>query len=95
MNGFTTYKKYCKYYSGQEPQFVEGDFPDTIGLETKLLLCIEQNPKSTQKEYAAQFNVSVPTIKRLFSKLQKKEILIRKGTNRKGQWLVIKHEEGK
>ena len=25
MNGFTTYKKYCKYYSGQEPQFVEGD----------------------------------------------------------------------
>lgn len=74
---------------------MEGDFPDTIGLETKLLLCIEQNPKSTQKEYAAQFNVSVPTIKRLFSKLQKKEILIRKGTNRKGQWLVIKHEEGK
>lgn len=62
---------------------------DTISLETKLLLCIEQDAKCTQKEYAAALNVSVATVKRLFAKLQKDKILVRKGTNRKGQWIVI------
>lgn len=120
--------KYSKYYSGQEPQFIEGDvfriivpldeaysfdfslinrkngisdtncdaietnrdtILDTGDLKTKLLLCIEQDAKRTQKEYAAKLNVSVPTVKRLFAKLQKEEVLVREGTNRKGQWRVI------
>ena len=120
--------KYSKYYSGQEPQFIESDVfriivplddeysydfgstkvvngisdtncdtietnRDTIldasDLKTKLLLCIEQDAKSTQKEYAAKLNVSVPTVKRLFARLQKEEVLVREGTNRKGQWRVI------
>ena len=62
---------------------------DDGGLKTKLLLCIEQDAKSTQKEYAAKLNVSVPTVKRLFAKLQKEKVLVREGTNRKGQWRVI------
>ena len=120
--------KYSKYYSGQEPQFIEGDvfriivpldeaysfdfslinrkngisdtncdaietnrdtILDTGDLKTKLLLCIEQDAKRTQKEYAAKLNVSVPTVKRLFARLQKEEVLVREGTNRKGQWRVI------
>lgn len=120
--------KYSKYYSGLEPQFVEGDvfriivpldeaysfdfsqisgkngisdtncdaietnldtIPDASDLKTKLLLCIEQDAKRTQKEYAAKMNVSVPTVKRLFAKLQKERVVIREGTNRKGQWRVI------
>lgn len=62
---------------------------DDSDLKTKLLLCIEQDAKSTQKEYAEKLNVSVPTVKRLFAKLQKEKVLIREGTNRKGQWRVI------
>lgn len=63
---------------------------DTGDLKTKLLLCIDQDAKSTQKEYVAKLNVSVPTVKRLFAKLQKEKVLVREGTNRKGQWRVIK-----
>ena len=63
--------------------------PDDIDLKTKLLLHIEQDVKRTQKEYAVKLNVSVPTVKRLFAKLQKEEVLVREGTNRKGQWRVI------
>ena len=120
--------KYSKYYSGQEPQFIEGDvfriivpldeaysfdfsqitgkngindtnrdtietnqdtIPKARDLKTKLLMCIAQDAKSTQKEYAAKLNVSVPTVKRLFAKLQKEKVLVREGTNRKGQWRVI------
>lgn len=33
--------------------------PDAIDLRTKLLLCIEQDAKSTQKEYAAKLNGSM------------------------------------
>ena len=120
--------KYSKYYSGQEPKFIENDvfriivplddeysydfsstknvngisdtnhdtvetnhdtILDTGDLKTKLLLCIDQDAKSTQKEYAAKLNVSVPTVKRLFAKLQKEKVLVREGTNRKGEWRVI------
>lgn len=123
--------KYSKYYSGQEPQFVEGDvfriivpldeaysfdflqingkkgisdtnrdtietnletISDASDLKTKLLFCIEQDAKSTQKEYAEKLNVSVPTVKRLFAKLQKEKVLVREGTNRKGQWRVIENK---
>ncbi|MDO5422332.1 MAG: putative DNA binding domain-containing protein [Eubacteriales bacterium] len=65
---------------------------DTIDLKTKLLVCIEQDAKGTQKEYAAKLKVSVPTVKRLFAKLQKEKILIREGTNRKGQWKIMKEK---
>lgn len=63
--------------------------PDASDLKTKLLLCIEQDAKRTQKEYAEKLNVSVPTVKRLFAKLQKENVLVREGTNRKGEWRVI------
>lgn len=124
--------KYSKYYSGQEPQFVEGDIfrifvpldetysfdfsqigindtdcdticdtildtnvivrdtDDFISLEKKLIKYIEQDAGNTQKEYAKKMNVSVSTVKRLFARLQKKDILRREGTNRKGKWIIIR-----
>lgn len=125
--------KYSKFYSGQEPQFEDGDVfrilvpldeaysfdfgqirekngisdtnydtidtnydtiqdmnsQDSILMEAKLLLYIKQNPMSTQKEYAKKLQVSVSTVKRLFAKLQKEKVLVREGTNRKGQWLIV------
>lgn len=59
-------------------------------LQEKLMKYIELDSTLTQKEYAAKLNVSVPTVKRLFAKLQKEEVLIREGTNRKGQWKVMR-----
>ncbi len=61
---------------------------DTVSLEARLLLYVKQDARSTQKEYPTKLNVSVSTVKRLFAKLQKDNILVREGTNRKGQWII-------
>lgn len=62
---------------------------DPSDLKAKLLRCIEQDTTCTQKEYAKKQNVSVPTVKRLFAKLQKDNLLVRDDTNRKEQWKII------
>lgn len=62
--------------------------PETTSRTEKLLVFIKQNPEWSQKEYAAQMKVSVPTIKRLLSKLQKENIVHREGNNRKGKWMI-------
>ena len=62
---------------------------DTSDLKKSLLLCIKQNASCTQKEYADKLSVSLPTVKRLFAKLQKDNVLVREGTNRKGYWKII------
>lgn len=68
---------------------------DTNDLKKRLVNCINENAGFTQKVYAEMLNVSVPTIKRLFARLQKENVLKREGTNRKGQWIVIKEKKKK
>lgn len=115
--------KYSKFYSGKEPEFVEGDIfrifvplddtysfdygqtnginisrndtNDTISdtnehdtLENKLLSLIKQNAEWTQKQYALQMQVSLPTVKRVLAKLQREHIVVREGNNRKGKWII-------
>ncbi len=62
---------------------------ETGDLKEKLLLCIKRNAMCTQKKYAAQLVISLPTVKRLFAKLQKDKLLVREGTNRKGYWKIV------
>ena len=58
--------------------------------ETKLLSLIKQDSQRTQKEYALQLQVSLPTVKRLLAQLQKEKIVVREGNNRKGKWIIRK-----
>lgn len=58
--------------------------------EDHLLELIIKIPNITQKELSEQLNVSIITIKRTLSKLQKEEIVKREGSNRKGKWIVIR-----
>ena len=62
---------------------------DISNLEMSLLSCIRQNASCTQRDYADKLAVSLTTVKRLFAKLQKDNILVREGTNRKGYWKII------
>ena len=62
---------------------------DTNDLKMSRLLYIKQNASCTQKEYADKLAVSLPTVKRLFAKLQKDNLLVREGTNRKGCWKIM------
>ena len=119
--------KYCKFYSGKEPEFVEGDvFRIIVPLdenyaydydsnakavsatlevkdatlkcgfgtkdESEIIQLIKENPSITQSELQKKTGISLGTIKRIFPKLQEKEILVRVGGKRFGKW-IIKNED--
>ncbi len=65
------------------------DTDDTnFDTETLLMQMIQNMPDITQKKIAEQLKVSVPTVKRMLSKLQTEGKVLRKGSNRKGEWIV-------
>ena len=56
---------------------------------TEILRLIQENPAITQAELRKELKISLRTIKRLMSDLQKRGIIERKGSNRKGQWVIL------
>ena len=51
---------------------------------------IQLNPKIRQKEIMEKTGISLRTIKRIMSKLQKEGKIKRKGNNRSGEWIIEK-----
>jgi predicted HTH transcriptional regulator len=68
------------------PNGANGTDFGTVG--TELLKLIRENPEATQKQYAEQMQLSRRTILRLFAELQERGILERKGSSRKGRWII-------
>ena len=61
----------------------------TIGTDAKRILdLIRQNPEITQKHIQEETALSLRTVKRIVSELQKSGKLIRQGNNRSGKWQV-------
>lgn len=60
------------------------DTNDTIALSL-----IRENPSITQKEMKEKMGVSLVTVKRLMSELQRSGKIHRKGSSRSGTWLII------
>ncbi|MPM02532.1 hypothetical protein SDC9_48781 [bioreactor metagenome] len=52
-------------------------------------MLIRENPAITQQELRERMQVSLTTVKRLMAELQKEGRIKRKGSSRKGTWLVI------
>ena len=137
--------KYSRFYSGQDPEFVEGDIFKTIvplddnyslehrngangdsscgtidtisadrvrepsipyaadrrsfsfseksaGIlsqeEVEILDRVKKNPYLTQSQIQKEMRISLRSVKRIMSRLQQKGILIRKGNNRSGSWMI-------
>ena len=57
--------------------------------DTNALMLIRENPAITQQELRERMQVSLTTVKRLMAELQKEGRIKRKGSSRKGTWLVI------
>ena len=57
--------------------------------EEVMLRLIGKNPFITQKELKEEMQVSLATIKRLMSELQKDGKIQRKGSSRKGSWSIV------
>ena len=137
--------KYSRFYSGQDPEFVEGDIfkiivplndnysldhrngangdsdfgtIDTISAdrvrepsipyaadrrnisfseksagilsqeEAEILDRVKKNPYLTQSQIQKEMGISLRSVKRIMSRLQQEGILIRKGNNRSGSWMI-------
>ena len=70
------------------------DTNDTISEnDTKILNLIRENPSITQAELKEKLQVSIVTVKRLMADLQKRGLIERQGSSRKGKWIVIGQKE--
>ena len=70
------------------------DTNDTISEnDTKVLNLIRENPSITQAELKEKLQVSVVTVKRLMADLQKRGLIERQGSSRKGKWIIIGQKE--
>lgn len=59
-------------------------------MEERLLRAIRENPKVTQKALKEALGVSIATVKRMTTALHKAGIIERTGTNRSGEWRILK-----
>ncbi len=70
------------------------DTNDTISEnDTKVLNLIRENPSITQAELREKLQVSIVTVKRLRADLQKRGLIERQGSSRKGKWIIIGQKE--
>lgn len=70
------------------------DTNDTISEnDTKVLNLIQENPSITQAELKEKLQVSIVTVKRLMADLQKRGLIERQGSSRKGKWIIIGQKE--
>ena len=61
--------------------------------DTKILNQIRENPSITQTELKEKLQVSIVTVKRLMADLQKRGLIERQGSSRKGKWIIIGQKE--
>lgn len=70
------------------------DTNDTISEnDTKILNLIREKPSITQAELKEKLHVSIVTVKRLMADLQKRGLIERQGSSRKGKWIIIGQQE--
>lgn len=61
--------------------------------DSKILNLIRENPRITQTELKEALAVSIATVKRLMVDLQKRGVISREGSSRKGKWIILSPEE--
>lgn len=62
----------------------------TNEMEQTLIQVLIEKPETTQIELCDLLNISLRTVKRMLSELQKKDAVKREGSNRKGKWVVTR-----
>lgn len=70
------------------------DTNDTISeSNTKVLELIQKNPSVTQAQLKQELQISLTTVKRLMADLQKRGVIERQGSSRKGKWVILPGKE--
>ena len=96
----------CNEYGLPEPAFIDFDGDFRVNMyrqlpekdwshtdDTKVLNLIRENPSITQAELKEKLQVSIVTVKRLMADLQKRGLIERQGSSRKGKWIIIGQKE--
>lgn len=90
---------YREYQNGGTISGTIGTISGTIGTnqkigieEQQIIAILKTNPKSTQKNIQEQMKISIRSVKRIMADLQGKGVIIRKGNNRTGEWIVLENE---
>ena len=96
----------CSEYGLPEPKFIDFDGDFRVNMyrqlpekdwshtdDTKILNLIRENPSITQAELREKLQVSIVTVKRLMADLQKRGLIERQGSSRKGKWIIIGQQE--
>lgn len=63
---------------------------DNQSYSNKVLLLLEKEPDITAKRSSEQTGLSTRTISRIIKELRESEVIIRKGSSRKGHWAINK-----
>ena len=61
--------------------------------DVKILKLIQKNPSVTQAQLKQELQVSLVTVKRLMADLQKRGVIERQGSSRKGKWIILPGKE--
>ena len=61
--------------------------------DTKILGLIDKNPTITQVELKERLGLSIATVKRIMADMQKRGVIERKGSSRKGKWIISSSKE--
>lgn len=56
-----------------------------------ILSAMKENPSITRDDLANRLNVSLATLKRELTSLRKKGCIARSGSDKNGQWLILKN----
>lgn len=56
-----------------------------------ILSAMKQNPSITREDLAKMLEVSLATLKRELTSLRKKGYIARSGSDKNGQWLILKN----
>ncbi|MDR1021738.1 MAG: winged helix-turn-helix transcriptional regulator [Prevotellaceae bacterium] len=68
----------------------EASGESSLSKTEKILLLIRENPKITAAEIAATTGISLRTIRRITTDLVNNGIIYRKGSDKDGEWVIIK-----
>ena len=58
-----------------------------------IIAAIDSDPGLTQKALSESTGIPVGTVKRILTELKEEGIIVRKGSDRKGEWIVIRNLE--
>ena len=87
----TLYMKKDKIYTNNYPNNYTNSYPNKLNeIQSQIIEIIKENPTSTAKEISMKIgNRGLPAIKWNLKQLKNNGIIERKGTTRKGQWMIL------